>query len=279
MIKLSMVICLTFAMNIAAQTTAIQTASQVLEMEIVSMLQSDGILLKQSEIDCKGDCSNIGLWKNNHKRDKWLKNNNDLKKRFINKFKAPSFCENRNVAPQFIFKNKSLGLLGSYIINNNNLSILNSSSTPILPVLENGTQISIFSPRSEGSNYLLNYTSNKLFEGNLENGVSSEFKDFYTSKLLYNGSINNENRSRINIGAGVFENKLAKIYGNIEQISSNEFEPVFLLWNEYRKGNIKPNDKIIKSFEGLCYFSMKGVEKKKQKNLMLKLVRLVNIHF
>jgi hypothetical protein len=260
--KLLIIVGIISAINVTAQTSSPQTASGVLEKEIVSMLQSDGILLKQSEIDCKGDCSNIGLWKNNSKRDKWLKNDNDLKKRFVNKFKAPSFCENRMVITQLIFKNKSVGLLGSYIVRNNDLSILNSSSTPKLPILENGTQISIFSPRSDGSNYLLNYTSNKLFEGSLESGVSSEFKDFYTAKILFNGSISNENRSQISIGAGVFENKLAKIYGNIEQISSNEFEPVFLLWNEYRKGNIQANDQIIKSFEGLCYFSMQGIDKK-----------------
>ena len=260
--KLFIIVGILIAINVTAQTQSTPTASQVLEKEIVSMLQSDGILLKQSQKDCKGDCSNIGLWNKNSKRDKWLKNDNDLKKRFVDKFKAPSFCENRKIIPQLIFNNKSVGLLGSYIVRNNDLSILNNSSVPTLPVLENGTQISIFSPRNDGSNYLLNYTSNKLFEGTLESGVSSEFKDFYTTKILLNGSISNENRSQISIGAGVFENKLAKIYGNIEQISPNEFEPVFLLWNEYRKGNIQANDKIIKSFEGLCYFSLKGIDKK-----------------
>lgn len=238
------------------------TASQVLESEIVSLLQSDGILLKESEKQCEGNCSNLGLWRNNRRKKKWIDNDTKLKTRLVGKFKAPTFCENSNVESQLVFRNKSVGLLGSYIIRNNDLTILNSNSTPILPILENGTQLSIFNPKKDGSNYALNYTSNKLFEGSLESGVSSEFKDFYYTKLEFNASINNEERSQISIGAGIFENQLAKIYENIEQLSSNDFEPVFLLWNEYRKNNISPDDKIIKSFEGLCYFSMKGVERR-----------------
>ena len=40
------------------------TAKNVLETELIKMLQSDRILLNQQEKECVGDCTGLGLWKN-----------------------------------------------------------------------------------------------------------------------------------------------------------------------------------------------------------------------
>lgn len=251
------ILFLLFASSVVAQTTV----SKALDSAIVKILQSDGILLTQAQKDCEGNCTNLGLWKNNRKKKKWLVNDEKLKARFLNKFKVPSFAEKELVSNELTFPNKSIGLIGSYLIRNNDLSVLNTTITPTLPILKNGRQVGVFSPNLDGSNYVLNYTSHEFFQGKIEGDVSSGFMEYYQLKLQASTNLGNDKRNQISIGAGVFENQLAKIYDNIEHIDAADFEPIYYLWLEHRKGNIQPNDKIIKSFSGLCYFSSQGVEK------------------
>ncbi len=244
------------ACNLQAQ----QTAGQVLGAEIIKMLQSDRILLTQQEIDCTGDCSGIGLWKNDKQKKKTLKQNEELKLKLLNKFNPPFYISSGIITDELTFKNKSIGLIGSYIIRNKDLSVINNDITPALPVMSSGNQTSILNPKNSGSSYVLNYNSTNLFEGSLDANVSADFKEYYQAKLQLNTNLSTSERSQICIGAGIFENQLAVIFGNLDQIGSDEFEPVYYLWSEYRKGNIKPGDQIINSFEGLCYFTSKGTE-------------------
>ncbi len=237
-----------------------RTAKEVLESEIVKMLQSDRILLSQQEVDCSGDCTSIGLWKNEKQKKKTLKQNEELKSKLLNKFNPPFYINDGIITDELSFINKSIGLIGSYIIRNNDLSVINKDITPTLPVLASGNQTSILNPKNSGSSYVLNYNSTNLFEGNLDANASSDFKEYYQSKLQLNTNLSTSERSRICIGAGVFDNQLALIFDNLDQISASEFEPVYYLWLEHKKGSIQPGDQIIKAFEGLCYFTSKGLE-------------------
>ncbi len=237
-----------------------QTAKQVLEIEIVKMLQSDRILLNQQEIDCSGDCTSLGLWKNDKQKKKTIKQNQELKSKLLNKFNPPFYINDGIITDDLSFNNKSIGLIGSYIIRDNDLSVINKEITPALPVMSSGNQTSILNPKNSGSSYVLNYNSTNLFEGNLDANASADFREYYQSKLQLNTNLATSERSQICIGAGVFDNQLALIFDNLDQISSSEFEPVYYLWLEHKKGTIKPGDKIIKAFEGLCYFTSKGTE-------------------
>jgi len=259
--------CQVANMQTNTQEKKVPTAKEILELEIVKILQDDGILLKENEKACVGDCRNLGLWKNEYKKKNWIKNDEKLKRRFINIFKAPSFCADKTIVENLTFHDKSIGLIGSYIIRNNDLSIINNSISPVLPVLENENQTSIPNPSQSNSNYLLNYTTNNFFQADVESGLSSDFQDFYSAKLAGNVKITDEKRNQISIGAGVFENRLAKVFNDIEQIGAIDFEPIFNVWTQYKKGNILPNDKIIKSFEGMCYFSSEGVDSNNTKEV------------
>lgn len=252
---------ITILILISAYTlTAQQTAKQVLETELVKMLQSDKILLNQQEMDCSGDCTSIGLWKSDKQKKKILKKNEELRSKLLNKFNPPFYINDGIISDNLSFKNKSIGLIGSYIIRNNDLSVINNEITPTLPVMSSGNQTSILNPKNSGSSYVLNYNSTNLFEGNLDANASADFREYYQSKLQLNTNLSTAERSQISIGAGIFDNQLALIFDNLDQISSSEFEPVYFLWLEHKKGTIKPNDKIIKAFEGLCYFTSKGTE-------------------
>ena len=243
-----------------------QTANQLLQTEFIRILQSDGILLKDNEKACTGDCRSMNLWKNDNKKEKWLKKDEKLKNRLLNKFSVPSFCENKIIKNELVFKDKTIGLIGSYFIRNKDFSVINSNTKTDLPVIQNGNQLSIFSPKDDGSNYVLNYTSTKLFEGGVDANVDADFKEYFNLKLQTNTNLSNQDRSQISIGAGKFENQLGVIFDKVVngQLSATEFEPVYYLWLEYKKGNIKPTDKVIYSFDGLCFFSSKGVEKKEE---------------
>jgi hypothetical protein len=80
-----------------------QTANQLLQTEFIRILQSDGILLKDNEKACTGDCRSMNLWKNDNKKEKWLKKDEKLKNRLLNKFSVPSFCENKIISKHNLY--------------------------------------------------------------------------------------------------------------------------------------------------------------------------------
>jgi len=186
-----------------------------------------------------------------------------MKNHLLNKFSIPTFCADQQIDNKLIFPNKTIGLLGSTIIKNKDLSVINKSQKVILPVLQSGEQVSVFNPKNDGSNFRLNYTALRLFENNAAGSGDAEFAEYFKTKFETNFNLNNQQRSQISIGAGKFENQLAKFFEKIldGNLASFEFEPIYNLWTEYAKGTVTSSDSIIYSFDGMCFFASKGVDK------------------
>jgi hypothetical protein len=252
--------------SVSIISNAQQTASQLLRDQVIKILQSDGLLLTDQQKALTGDQRSVSLWKNKRIKAKWLINDEKLKSRLLTKFQPPPFLDSTKVVNSgLIFKDKSIGLIGSYIIRNNDLSIINNSSVrPGFPVLISGTQISVFNPSDDGSNFVLNYTSSKAFEGGVDAKADASFKDYFKAKLQANTDIKNEEDYQISIAAGNFLNQLGVIFDKVNngQLSALDFGPVYSIFNEYRNGDIRLGDQVIYSFVGVCFFSSKGVKNK-----------------
>ncbi|PMD95546.1 hypothetical protein BWI97_14415 [Siphonobacter sp. BAB-5405] len=160
--------------------------------------------------------------------------------------------------------------MGSYIIRNNDLSVISPANEPVLPVLlntsfdESGGQISIENPDDNGSNYKLNYTTNKLFQSQIDLSSDLNFQAYYNGKSQFSTGTTKDQTSQISIAAGFFKNKLATIYNKAKygEISSAEFGPLYSLWLKYYDKSAKTDDKIIGSFYGMSFYTSKGVSTK-----------------
>lgn len=243
-----------------------QTAADVLKKQVVIMLQNDGLLLADDQKKLTGDQRSQKLWKNDHQKEKFLINDTKLKARLLTQFQSPSFLDSLKVVSKSLtFLDKSIGLIGSYVIRNNDLSIIDKSRPlPGFPVLVNGTQLAVFSPLDDGSNFVLNYTSAKSFQGGVDAHVDAGFKDYFQTKLQANTDITNEKDWQISIAAGVFQNQLGEVLNRINtgHGTASDFTPAYYILDSYRNGEIQAGDKVLYSFDGLCFFSTKGVKNK-----------------
>lgn len=276
---LVLIVLLSMSINALCQ----QLASKILQDEVVELLKADGLLLTDQQKALVGDQRAVNLWKNDHQKEKWLINDEKLKARLLLKFRPPAFLDSSKVISNTLtFKNKSIGLIGSYIIRNNDFTIINNSSVPPdFPVLKNGTQISVFNPSDDGSNFLLNYTSSKSFEGGVDAKADASFKDYFKLKLQANADISNENDTQISIAVGNFRNQLGFLFNKINNgsLQALDFGPIYSIFNEYRNGDIHLGDKIIYSFDGLCFYSTKGVKNKDSQKYNAELSSSLNYPF
>ncbi|HOK37399.1 MAG: hypothetical protein WHW07_03830 [Bacteroidales bacterium] len=123
------------------------------------------------------------------------------------------------------------------------------------------------SPNTSTSSYLLAFNSEKFFNTSLNNQLSGEFKDYFKAKFDLISKVSESERNNLLAAAGIFTNRLAEIFENLETISSKDFSPVYYLWLNHCKGNVNPGDKIIKAFEGLCVYIRKGINSEHQTSL------------
>lgn len=240
-----------------------QDARTILENELVEVLESDGILLTPGQKACEGDCRPGSPWKNARQKEKALKKDTKLKTLLLQKkFSPPTFVNGKTVAAEYIFPDKSVGKIGSFLIDGNDLSIINNSVEPLLPVLTTGNQLSIPNPSDDNSNYVLNYVSTKLFKGGIEGEIDAGFRDYFNLKAQSSLNLSNEERSQISIGAGNFKNQLGILFQKTiaNELEAKDFMGIYYLWIAYRNNQVKATDKVIQAFDGMCFFSSKGVE-------------------
>ena len=239
-------------------------ASNLLENEMIKLLETDGFLLSKQQIACEDkDCRPLAPWKNKKERDKAIDNDTKLRTLLVSKFLSPSFCDGKAILPTLSFRDSKYARLGSYIISNNDFSIINPSNEPILPVLLTGNQLSIPSPSSDKSNYILNLTTNKLLSLGASANMESKFGTYFDAKLRGSANMNNSKVSQLSMGAGNFVNILAQIYKNAiagGQADAFSFNALYDLWNVHKSVKIKNEDKIISSFDGVCYYASTGVK-------------------
>lgn len=234
-------------------------AKSIIEKEVVKMLEKDKVILSEDDKKCEGDCSSIGLWKNKKQKKKFLDLDYKLKIKLLSNLSTPSYFDNSLIQTGLSFPNKSLNFLGSVIIRDNNFDAINEKKTPDLPVLNSENQFILPSPNTSTSSYLLTFNSEKFFNASLTTQLSGEFKDYFKAKFDLISKVSESERNNLLAAAGIFTNRLSEIFENLETISSKDFYPVYYLWINHCKGNIKPGDKIIKAFEGLCVYTRKGI--------------------
>lgn len=236
---------------------------EILNQELIGLLQADGVLLTDAQKDCTGNCLPNSPWKNKSQKSREIKKDENLRIFLLKKFKTPRFIDGKTMDPNFIFRDKSIGKLGSYIIRNNNFSVINNTE-PSLPVLISGNQLSVPNPKSDGTNYLLNFTSSTLFSFSLDGTLSGGFKTYFDAKSSISNSLSDEKRTQLSIGTGIFENQLGTIFRKSinKQVVPIDFEPLYQVWVEHANGKILPNDKIIESFEGMALYVSTGTKYK-----------------
>jgi|GEM_PF-5734837 len=271
-----------FALIFFFKGTAQQTAESQLQAEIIRMLQADGTLLTDDQKKLPGDqnYTHLGLWKNERQKRRRLENNGRLQQKLLAKFDLPSFCKGESIITALTFKNKSLSLVGSYVIRNKNIAVINQSK-PWLPILTDGYQMQIANPQDEYSHFRLNYTTSKLFDAELKGEQSSSFKEYYNLKFQENFKQNNTETQQITIGAGQFTNRLATLCEDVKkgELSRLDFAPVYAIYDGYRQGIIINGDQIIHSFNGMCFYSKKGVTSKESYNIDTALNTGLDVYF
>jgi hypothetical protein len=236
----------------------------VFDSILLRVLQNDGLLLTDDQRNCKDNYSLCGLPTRRKEREKVLKQNDELRGLFLRYFNPVSYADNKNYDLRYVFPNRTIEFLGSYLVRNNDLNSLQAGILPDFPVLTSGGQIALLNPLDGGSNFRLNYNSKNLFDGVLDAQIEAGLKSVVESKFAASGRIHNEARSSVSIAAGIFENFLGKVFqaaNNKEIVTSEYFEPLYAVWKAYGSGRItRGNNKVLQSFDGICFFTNKGVQ-------------------
>lgn len=239
-----------------------QNAKDQINAVLIQMLKEDGILLSDAERNCTSNC----IWRREKDKKNILEKDEQLKNKLLAKFIVPSFCNGKMINQQYIFLNKSICKLGSYIIRNGDLSVINSTPVPDLPVLLTGREVSIVDPKNDGSNYILNYTTESLFKGQSKTELKEDLLNYLNSKQDLSLNMDDSKRTTLTLGVGVFTNELAELFQKATQnkIRTKEFYALYDIWVKYSLNEIQLNDSVIKAFEGLCSYRGKGIETNSQ---------------
>jgi hypothetical protein len=239
-----------------------QNAKNQIDAVLTQMLKEDGILLSDAERNCTSNC----IWRKEKDKQAILDRDEKLKNKLLANFIVPSFCNDKMINKEYVFINKSICKLGSYIIRNGDFSVINSTPVPDLPVLLTGREVSIVDPKSDGSNYILNYTTESLFKGQSKTELKEEFLNYLNSKQDLSLNMDNSKRLTLTLGVGVFTNELAELFQRTTEnkIKTKEFYALYDIWVKYSLNEIQSTDSVIKAFEGLCYYKGKGVETNSQ---------------
>ncbi|WP_431200384.1 hypothetical protein ACQ86K_11450 [Mucilaginibacter sp. P19] len=93
----SLLTLLLLAGTAAGQTSAVS----VLQNELVKSLQSEGILLKDQQKSCTGDCRPACPWKNDRQRTKAIQQDSQLMNYLVGHFNPPTFCRRAKCPAKF----------------------------------------------------------------------------------------------------------------------------------------------------------------------------------
>jgi hypothetical protein len=255
-----------------------QNADEVFYNELFSLFVKDG-LLEEVKIDSTASKSK------QRKQKEQLKKQEDFRKEIKTNYPVPEQCFNDppiKKNPKIVnnnYFNQSFERLGSYVIHNGDLSVLNNVHRSTLPVLDNGAQFLYV----EGTGFYDYYSSKKvLSELDTKNEINGGFQDYLKVRLYANYTKNAETNNEISFGVGHFQNKLSEIYSTLGRYNTNQITPVFELLKLYWKEEIKLTDSIIDFFNGMCVYSFKSKNTKElsdigeNTNLALNYLNFVN---
>ena len=263
----SLFLVLSSLVTFSQKATHLQTinARDFFEKKMIEILEKQNLLLNAEE---RSRSHHAQHW--NHRRDKrrkkqkenYLNSENELRQELKNRFRTPSFIDDVTIDNNtYYFPNRAIELIGSYVLADGNLSIINDSYETDLPVLETRNQLKI-SPYLKASNYVLNYTTKKIFEGNLRNDASGGLSGIFNAKSALSANLEKKDVLGITIGAGVFKNQLAELYQtSIDQASNDPvlFGPLLDVWVARSNNLIGLNDSIIHEIEGFAFYTSSGL--------------------
>ncbi len=239
--------CLIFFTRVHSQSV---TAKSYLDSIFVDMLVRDQVLLSDEDKEKKKFDNH---WHNNKTKKEYIKNDLELKSILLKTYFSPTLTTSDLVSEKLLFPNKTIGFLGSMIIRNDDLSILNSPKIPILPVLISLDQLSLLNP--DASNYKLNMNTKSVFDKNAEINAKLVTNPVIQAQAAASTFRNENSSQNISVGVGTYKNQLATVFENmlLKNFAPKDFIPLYYVWNLMLNKDIIEGDKCIKSFRGVSY--------------------------
>lgn len=230
-------------------------ARDYMDSVFISLLQTDGILLSDEQRNCPDRCGLPNTWRRAREKKNRIAQDDDLKKLLLSNFFPKSIVRDQAIQDQFIFRNKSISFLGSQILPKGNVAQLQTSNLPLIPVIGSGNQLALNVLDNNASNYLLNFSTKNIFEGNVSIDAAIKNNPFVRAQAGLIASKKDDELQSISVAAGIFKNQLGDLFERMKRgdINSTDFYPLYYIWSLYKSGQISEGDSCLLSFNGMCY--------------------------